>query len=78
MPASWQVDAVDALQTAFELSNTAAGRMKLFAELLEEKHSSYIWNAVYDYKHLYYIADYHARLRTDYGTVVFVFSATKE
>lgn len=78
MPAAWQRDAVDALETAFELSNTAAGRMQLFAELLEEKQPSYIWIAVYDYRHLFYIADYHARLRTNYGAIVFVFSATKE
>lgn len=76
MPTLWQVAAAEALKTAYELQTGDEGRIPLFVGLFGEEHPDYQWNAVVNYQHLYYIADYYIRLRTTDGAdVVFLFSA---
>lgn len=75
LPASLQVAAADCLRLAYELHDTDAGRIELFVSLFTEIYPTYQWNAILDYQHLYYIATYYIRLRTDSGDVVFLFSS---
>lgn len=75
MPTTWQVAAAEALKTAYELQVNDEGRISLFISLFTEYYPEYQWNAVVSYQHLYYIANYYIRLRTDDGDVVFLFSS---
>lgn len=75
MPTTWQVSAAETLKTAYELQLNDEGRIPLFISLFTEYHPEYQWNAVVNYQHLYYIANYYIRLRTDDGDVVFLFSS---
>lgn len=76
MPTAWQVEAADALRTAYELQSTPLGRIEFFSQLFYSYEPSYLWNVVLNYDHLYFIANYYIRLRTDNNDVVFMFSGT--
>lgn len=75
MPVTWQVSAAEALKTAYEFQTEVKDRIQLFIALFTENYPEYQWNAAVSYQHLYYIADYYIRLRTNSGDVVFVFSS---
>lgn len=74
LPVTLQVAAADSLKTAYELYDTDSERIALFIALFTEIYPTYHWNAVLDYQHLYYIANYYIRLRID-DDVVFMFSS---
>lgn len=76
MPPAWQVEAADALRTAYELQSTPQGRMEFFSQLFYTYEPSYYWNVVLNYDHLYFITNYYIRLRTDTNDIVFLFSGT--
>lgn len=74
MPALMQLDAVEAVREAYELHRTDYGRMDLLTEVFQEKYPDYLWNAVVDYQHLFYVADFFIRVRPDDDEAVFLFS----
>lgn len=76
MPPAWQVEAADALRTAYELQSTPQDRIEFFSELFYAYEPYYNWNVVLNYDHLYFITSYYIRLRTDSNDIVFMFSGT--
>lgn len=74
MPVAMQVDAVAALNQAYEMSTSLVERMNVFVSLFGTKYPNWYWQVVVNYEHVYFIAVYNIRLNLE-GDVVFMFSS---
>lgn len=70
MPASWQVAAVDDLNTAYELQTTTSGRLTMFSELFSERQPYWYWQVALNYEYVKYISQYYIELSKDDNTLI--------